>query len=214
MNHCLLRRLGLGLGLAFAAAAAAPAQAKQAATQTASTPVDTSMCAAPALTQPFLSWQDTNWYALAPGQTADSFNGAGWLLSGGAKIVTKSLADGTTGSVLDMPPGSRAVSPTVCLTSDYPDARMMVSNLSGSNGGNVGFSVSYAGTSSATTPVQTGTFKTTGNQGVSGGWELSDPVALAPSSSAGWQPMQITLTPSGSKDFAVYDLYLDPRMLR
>ena len=212
MNHCLLRRLGLGL--AIAAAAAAPAQAKTASTQTVTTPVDTSMCAAAALTQPFLSWQDTNWYALAPGQTAGNFNGAGWVLSGGAKIVTMKLANGTTGSVLDLPAGSQAVSPTVCLTSAYPNARMMVSNLSGSNGGKVGFSVSYAGTSSATTPVQTGTFKTTGNQGVSGGWGLSDPVALAPGSNAGWQPMQITLTGSGPKDFAVYNLNLDPRMCR
>ena len=211
MNHCLLRRLGLGL--AIAAAAAAPAQAKKASTQTATTPVDTSMCTAPALTQPFVSWQDTNWYALAAGQTAGNFNGAGWLLTGGAKIVTTTLADGTKGSVLDLPAGSQAVSPTVCLTSDYPNARMMVSNISGSNGGKVGFSVSYAGTSSATSPVQTGTFKTSGNQGVSGGWELSDPVALEPSSIAGWQPMQITLTPSGPKEFEVYNLYLDPRMM-
>ncbi|HUO70895.1 MAG TPA: hypothetical protein VMU39_08970 [Solirubrobacteraceae bacterium] len=211
MTHCLLRRLSLGL--AIAAVAAAPAQAKKApSAQATTTPVDTSMCTAPALTQPFLFWQDTNWYALAPGQTANSFTGTGWVLSGGAKIVTMKLADSTTGSVLDLPAGSQAVSPTVCLTSAYPNARMMVSNLSGSNGGKVGFSVSYAGTSSATSPVQTGTFKTTGNQGVSGGWELSDPVALAPSSSAGWQPMQITLTASGPKELAVYNLYLDPRM--
>ena len=212
MNYCLIRRLGLGL--AVAVAAAAPAQAKTAATQTPTSPVDTSMCTAPALIQPFLSWQDTNWYALAPGQTANNFTGASWKLSGGAKIITTTLANGTKGSVLDLPAGSQAISPTVCLTSAYPNARMMVSNLSGSNGGKVGFSVSYAGTSSATSPVQTGTFKTTGNQGVSGGWMLSDPVALAPSSNSGWQPMQITLTGSGPKDFAVYNLYLDPRMCR
>jgi hypothetical protein len=209
MNHCLLRRLGLGL--AIAAAAAAPAQAKSASSQTPSTPVDTSTCTAPTLTQPFLSWQDSNWYALAAGQTVDSFNGAGWVLSGGAKIVTTTLADGATGSVLDLPSGSKAVSPTICLTSDYPSARMMVSNLSGSNGATVDFSVSYAGTSSATSPLQTGTFKTTGYEGVSGGWERSDPVALQPSSSPGWQPMQITLTPSGPKNFEVYNLYVDPR---
>ncbi len=162
MNHCLVRRLGLGL--AIAAVAAAPAQAKTTATQKPTGPVDTSMCTAPTLTQPFLSWQDTNWYALAPGQSANSFTGTGWVLSGGAKIVTMKLANGTTGSALDLPAGSQAVSPTVCLTSAYPNARMMVSNLSGSNGGKVGFSVSYAGTSSATNPVQTGTFKTTGNR--------------------------------------------------
>jgi len=211
MEHCLLRRLGLGL--AIAAAAAAPAQAKSASTPLATTPVDTSMCTAPALTQPFLSWGDTNSYALAAGESADNFSGAGWVLSGGAKIVTTTLADGTTGSVLDLPSGSHAVSPTICLTSDDPSARMMDSNLSGSNGGNVGFSVAYEGTSSATSPLQTGTFKTTGNQGVSSEWELSSPVALEPGSGSGWQPMQITLTPSGPSkgNFEIYNLYLDPR---
>jgi hypothetical protein len=211
MNHCLVCRLGLGL--AIAAVAAAPAQAKTASVQAATTPVDTSMCTAPALSQPFLSWQDTNWYALAAGQAVDNFNGAGWTLSGGAKIVATTLADGTTGSVLDLPSGSQAISPTICLTSDYPSARMMVRNLSGSNGGNVSFSVSYAGTTSANSPLQTGTFKTTGNQGVGGGWELSDPVALEPSTNSGWQPMQITLTPSGpaKASFEVYNLYVDPR---
>jgi hypothetical protein len=207
MDNRNLRRLGLGVVLA--AVSAAPAQA-------ATTPVNTSMCTTPALSQPFHSWQDTNWYALAPGQSADQFTGAGWVLSGGAKIVTTTLADGTTNSVLDLPGGSQAVSPTVCLTSAYPEARMMVSDVSGNNGGKVGFSVSYAGTASATTPTQTRTFKTTGNQGVSGDWMLTDPVNLQPSATPGWQPMHITLVPSGSKkaDFRIYNLYLDPRMSR
>jgi hypothetical protein len=90
---------------------------------------------------------------------------------------------------------------------------MMVSNLSGSSGGKMDFAVSYAGTSSATTPQQTGTFKTTGNQGVSGNWLLSAPADMQPGSAPGWQPMQITLTPSGPKktDFQIYNLYVDPR---
>jgi hypothetical protein len=220
MNQRNLRRFGLGVVLAAVTAAPAHAATTHAATthaattQAAATPVDTSMCSTPALFQPFLSWQDTNWYALAPGESADQFSGAGWVLSGGAKIVTTTLADGTTNSVLDLPGGSQAVSPTICLTSAYPEARMMVNDVTGSNGGNVAFSVSYAGTASATTPTQTGTFKTTGNQGVSGDWALTDPVNLAPSATPGWQPMQVTLAPSGTKkaDFRIYNLYLDPRM--
>jgi hypothetical protein len=197
----------IGLGVVLAAVSAAPAHA-------ATTPLNTSMCSAPALSKPFLSWQDTNWYTLAPGERADQFTGAGWVLSGGAKIVTTTLADGTTNSVLDLPGGSHAVSPTICLTSAYPEARMMVNNTTGNNGGTVGFSVSYAGTTSATTPAKTGTFKTTGNGGVSGNWALTDPVNLAPSSNPGWQPMQVTLAPSGTAkaDFRIYNLYLDPRM--
>jgi hypothetical protein len=213
MKKSLLRYVGLGV--AVAALGAAPAEAKKtdpATTTTTTTSVVTSSCTEPALSQPFLAWGDSNWYALAPGETADHFTGAGWTLSGGAKIVTTTLKDGTTGAVLDLPRGSSATSPTICLTSDYPTARMMVRNVSGSNGGSVGFSVSYAGTSSQNDPVQTGTFKTTGSSGVNGDWALSDPANLDPSTTPGWQLMQITLTANGSKDAQVYNLYNDPLM--
>jgi hypothetical protein len=201
------RSWGLGgmLAVLFAGLAASPALAD-------TTAPDTSMCSAQQFSQPFLTYGDSNYYTLAPGESADNFDGGGWTLTGGAQIETATLADGTTGSVLDLPSGSQAVSPTVCVASDYPDARMMVANASGSNGGKVSFSVSYAGTSSANSPVQTGTFKTTGSKGVAGDFELSDPVALEPSSSAGWQPMQITLTAAGPKEYQVYNLDLDPRM--
>ena len=211
MGHQLFRRrsLGHGAGLAvlLTAIAASPAPAS-------STSLDTSMCAAPALSQPFLSWQDMNRYALPAGQSANKFDGTGWVLSGGARVVSTTLANGTTATVLDLPSGSQAVSATICLASDYPTARMMVRNLSGSNGGNVSFSVSYAGTPSALAPDQTGKFKTTSSQGVSGDWMLSASVALQPAAVPGWQPMRIVLTPNGSQksDFQIYNLYVDPRM--
>ena len=217
MKQHLLR--SIGIGAAVAACGAVPAQAiAQGATTTtptsgtAATSVTTSTCANPPLTQPFLAWGDSNWYALAPGETADAFGGAGWTLTGGAKIVTATLQDGTTGSVLDLPRGSKAVSPKVCLTSAYPTARMMIRDVSDSNGGSVGFSVSYAGTSTANSPLQTGSFKTTGSAGVAGNWFLSAPAELDPSTSPGWQLMQITLTANGSKEFQAYNLYLDPMM--
>jgi hypothetical protein len=206
MKLCLLRCVGLGATVA--ALGAAPAAA---ATTGASSP-NTSSCTEPTLTQPFLAWGDSNSYALAPGETADRFTGAGWTLTGGAKIVVATLEDGTTGSVLDLPRGSAAVSPTICLTSDYPTARAMIRNVSGSNAGSVGFSVSYAGTSTATVPIQTGTFKTTGSAGVTGSWALSVPANLDTSTTPGWQLMRITLTATGPKDLQVYNLYNDPMM--
>ena len=116
----------------------------------------------PALSQPFLAWGDSNWYALAPGEAADDFTGAGWTLTGGAQDRHHHAPGRRHRAVLDLPRGSPATSPTICLTSAYPTARMMIRNVSGSNGGSVGFSVSYAGTSTANAPLQTGTFKTTG----------------------------------------------------
>lgn len=210
MKHSLFRCVGLGV--AVAALSAVPAAAATTSVATATTPVNTSSCAQALLSQPFFAWGDSNWYALAPGETADDFAGAGWTLTGGAKIVTATLEDGTTGSVLDLPRGSQAVSPTVCLTSAYPTARMMIRNVSGSNGGSVGFSVSYAGTSTANAPLQTGTFKTTSSAGVAGDWALSDPADLDPSTAPGWQLMRITLAATGPKELQVYNLYNDPMM--
>ena len=216
MKHNLLRSLGVGVAVAAFAAVPAQAVAKKADSTTTSsgtttTSVDTSSCTAPTLYQPFRAWNDTNWYAMAPGEAADDFYGTGWTLTAGAQIVSTTLEDGTSGEVLDLPRGSQAVSPYICLTADYPTSRMMFRNVSGSNGGSVGFSVSYAGTSSADDPVQTGTFKTTGSPGAESGWMLSDPESLDPGSSPGWQLMQITLTANGPKEFQVYNHYNDPK---
>jgi hypothetical protein len=202
----LIRR-ALGASVLAACAMTLPASALAATTSTSS-------CVAPTVSQPFLAWGDTNSYFLAAGQTVGHFSGQGWTLSGGASIVVTTMADGTTGTALDLPAGSSAVSPQLCVTSDDPDARTMIRNLSGSNGGKVGFSVSYAGTSTATAPQQTGTFNTTGSGGVGASWLLSETAALTPSSVSGWQMMQITLAPSGPKksDFQLSNLYLDPRM--
>jgi hypothetical protein len=198
MKHNLFTHRHL-LAVVVAAFAAAPGQA-------AAATVDTSMCQNPLLTQPFLSYGDSNWYTLAPGQTVDNFNGSGWTLSGGAKLVATKLADGATGSVLDLPSKAKAVSPIICVTSDYPTARTMVRNVAGSEG--VQFYVGYEGTTTWTAPKNTGQVHGSGTS-----WTLATPVNLQPYNVTGWQPMQITLIAGGTtSDFQIYNLYIDPRM--
>jgi hypothetical protein len=198
MTKYLFSLRSLALGGLLAACAAVPAQAATAA-------VDTSICSNPLLTQPFLPAHDSNWYTLLPGETPGNFNGAGWTLSGGAQIITTTLADGSTASVLDLPSGSKAVSPTICVTSDYPTARAIVRDVVGSEG--VFFNVSYEGTNTWNTPKNTGQIHGSGTA-----WTLVTPVNVQPYKTTGWQPMQITLIPGGkSSDFQVYNLYVDPR---
>jgi hypothetical protein len=168
---------------------------------TAST-ASTSQCTEPQLTQPFLYAGDSNFYTLAPGQTPDSFDGSGWTLSGGASIKTTTVWDGTTGLVLDLPSGSKAVSPSICITSAYPTARMYVRDVVGSEG--VFYYVSYEGTKTWETPKNTG--QVHGNE-----WTLSNPVNMQPEKVPGWQIVRVTLVPGGTKsDFQLYDLYIDP----
>ena len=86
----------------------------------------TSACADPVLTQPFLSSKDSNNYMLVPGQDSAGFNGSGWTLSGGAEASWRLAARPCS----TFRAGQSAVSPTVCVTTEYPRARMMVRNAS------------------------------------------------------------------------------------
>jgi hypothetical protein len=196
---CLFSRkaLGLtGLGMLIAAFAAIPAQAS----------VDTSQCSEPEYSQPFLYAGDSNLYTPLPGESYDNVEGAGWKLSGGAQLVTETLSDGATGQVLDLPSGSKAVSPVICVTAKYPTARGVVRNVKGSEG--VYFYVEYEGTNTWGHPKNTGQIHGSGTA-----WTLVTPVNLQPYNVSGWQPMRITLIPGGkTSDFEVYNLYVDPRM--
>ncbi len=189
----------LGLGLLTAAVGAVAPPATLAA-------VNTSQCGTPEYSQPFVYAGDDNWYALPAGESYDSFTGAGWQLSGGARIAWETLADGARGDVLDLPSGSRAVSPVICVTSAYPTARAIVRNVKGAEG--VFFYVEYEGTNTQNNPKNTGQLHGTGPN-----WTAATPVNLQPYNTVGWQPMRITLIPGGkTSEFELYNLYVDPRM--
>lgn len=170
-------------------------------------PVDTSACTTPVLSQPFLWARDRNWYTLVAGQSPGSFNGAGWTLSNGAKVVTATVKDGQTSSVLDLPSGARAVSPPVCLTSDDPAARAMVRNVAGAQG--IAFYISYAGRRTWGKPQKTGQF-----HGRHSTWTPSTRINLLPSHrTKGWQVARFVFVGGGKhSEFQVYDFYVDPRM--
>lgn len=193
MKQYLFSRRGLGWATVLAGLALVPAQAASASALT---------CPTPVLSQPFTALGDTNQYALAPGQAADNFAGTGWTLSGGASITTATLTDGSTGSVLNLPAGSRAVSPAMCVSGGYPAARMVTRTLGTASSAGLTFAVSPAGTAAKpgspviSTPV----------------WAVSAPVSVASGSTAA-QMVQFTLV-AGSKSPGeqVYDLYIDPRM--
>ena len=197
MDYRSITRRAAGLAVLFAAVAGGSAQA--------AAPVTTSACSQPSysFSQPFLSLKDANWYTLAPGQSVNSFTGAGWTLSGGAKVVTTTLADGSTGSVLDLPAGSTAVSPPMCVSAVYPSARAQVRDLVGAP--SVRLFVQYTNTKSWQKPIAAGVLagKTQ--------WASSQPLNLHPGNLYGWQQETFTLT-GGDKgsDVQVYNFYVDP----
>lgn len=169
---------------------------------------NSSWCSTPELTQPFLAWGDQNFYTLVRGQDDSGFNGYGWTLTGGANVVDTQLYDGSTGGVLDLPSGSKAVSPAVCVNSTFPDARMMVNDVAGNEG--VEVYVSYKPTNAWSSPW--GPLVDAGP--VSGGqstWGPSNPVSILPPGGSNWQLARFTFVPGGtSSEFQIYDFYLDP----
>ncbi|HEX4034062.1 MAG TPA: hypothetical protein VHX66_06430 [Solirubrobacteraceae bacterium] len=183
---------------------AASASAADAATASSALPAATAACAAPSFFQGFSAFHDNDWYTLTPGETTDNFDGGGWTLSGGASIMTTTLADGQTGSVLNLPAGASATSPVMCVTSAYPSAKMIVRDINTPPGVSLG--VKYLAGSPATSANVPGT---------PNGWSISPPLNLNPANTPGWQPVQFTITgnPKNSGSYQVYDFYVDPRCM-
>jgi hypothetical protein len=194
--------IGRAAGLAVLLATVAGGSAQAA-------PVKTSACSEPNYTfsQPFSSFRDAHWYTLAPGQSVNSFDGTGWTLSGGAKLVTTTLADGSTGTVLDLPAGATAVSPPMCVSAAYPSARAQVRDMVGAP--SIHLFVQYTNTPSWEKPAAVGVFAGKAD------WVDSQPLNLHPGKLYGWQQEVFTLT-GGDKgsDAQVYNFYVDPHCFK
>jgi hypothetical protein len=154
--------------------------------------------------QPFLAWGDTNEYTLLPGESVDNLSGDGWQLYRGANIATTALQDGQVGKVLDMPAGSVAVTPPMCVNaSDYPMARSMVSDVSGTEG--VAVYVSYEGVGPEDWPFASGMIKSS-----LPGWAPSKPIMLHAGRLRGQHTVRLTLVSYGG-EYQLYNFYIDPR---
>lgn len=199
MNRVLLCGRILALAVVIAAIVSKSAQAAT------YTPPSTAGCKDPAVSQLFLPWGDASWYAMTPGETPDNFAGTGWTLTGGATIKTATLTDGRKGHVLDMPSGSKAVSPQMCIGEGEPDARTLIREVAGSLGSSVAFTP-FDLTTDTQIPSM-GLFPT------GTAWSPSSLVAVLPIDLSGWHIMQFTYVVGGTgNDFQIYDFAVDPRM--
>ena len=172
-------------------------------------PIDESTCAHADFTQALLPFGDTNLYTLAPGGAFA--NAVDWQLAGGAMITTTVQPDGSTGGVLNLPgKTSQATSPVMCITADYPTARLFVRNLEG--GDNVSFNVQYYRNGAWTKPKDNGGF-----HGDKKNWTLSQEMPVSPDvNNPGWQQVRFTLLGGGDnrKLQQVDNFWVDPRASR
>jgi hypothetical protein len=167
------------------------------------------VCPGQAFAQPFEALKDSNYYTLVEGS---EFNGPneGWELKNGAEVVEGTRPDGSSGGVLDLPSGSYAVSPPVCVTLQYPTARAYVEDVQG--GGGVIVGVYYAG--AKTGPAGQPVAQLNAKKGA--GWELSSPFNVKPQlggSEEGVREVRfIYANTTRNSDFHLSGLYVDPRM--
>jgi hypothetical protein len=171
---------------------------------------DTSDCAVQEFSQPFASLKDPNSYFLAPGGGfADpaASAAAGWQLSNGASFVSTTRPDGTAGWAIDLPSKAVAVSPVMCITTDYPKARAWVRNVSGPDG--VDFMVAYQGTATWEAPKDQGDLKGDANHL----WKAPGAVDLHPIKLTGWQKIRLQFVGRGNVSRSqITDVWVDPRM--
>ena len=167
----------------------------------------TSSCPSYSLSQAFLSWGDSHEYTLLGGESVDNVGGQGWQLSHGAHLTTATLADGSQGQVLDMPAGSVAITPPMCVNdSGYPRARAMVSDLSGSQG--IAVYVSYPGTRVLARPLAAGRIKN-----MRSGFRPTRPIMLHAGPLRGVHKVVLRLVARGG-EYQLYNLYIDPLRIR
>jgi hypothetical protein len=201
-----------GVVAGFLGFAAVPALAEQApVVKEASAAVNAVLAVCPGQTfsQPFEALNDSNYYTLVQGS---EFNGPdeGWQLNRGASIVEGTRPDGSSGGVLDLPGGSYAVSPPVCVTLQYPTARGWIETAQGGGGVTVG--VYYAGSKVPGTGQLVG--QLTAKQGQ--GWEVSAPFNVKPQLTGHEEGVRevrfVYANLTRNSDFHLSALYVDPRM--
>jgi len=202
-----IHRLGCAAGTCLMLLGLSAAPALAGLTETVRETIGAAVCPGQSFSQPFAALGDYNYYTLVPGS---EFNNPpeGWELRGGAQVLSTTLPNGSAGAALDLPSGSSAVSPPVCVTLRYPSARVYVRTLEGKSATAV--AVSYFETKSETKPRPVGEVKAT-----QGAWEASEPFSVLPQLGGKGdetREVRFVFTAGGSSNTLIYDLYVDPWM--
>lgn len=168
------------------------------------------VCPGESFSQPFAAMGDSNFYTEVQGSEFTS-PAEGWQLLGGAHLITGPRPDGSTGSALDLPSGAVAVSPPVCVTLQYPTARVWTQTLRGK--ARVSVAVSYANTMRLARATQLGSLE---DNATSKGWSLSAPFEIQPQLGGRLEETRdvrfIFTAEAEHSDMQMFGLYVDPRM--
>jgi hypothetical protein len=170
-----------------------------------------SNCPSATMVQPFGNWGDTDSYFLAPGGTFEA-GLTGWTVSG-AKLVHANESYYVDSSrdrySLSLPSGSKATSPSICVTTQTPDLRFFVLNT-GSAASVLNVNMTYTNMQGKATTVKIGSL--TGGSS----WSLSPQVFFLQNiipvvNSNGQTWVTFTFAPADrSGHWQIDDFYVDP----
>jgi hypothetical protein len=157
--------------------------------------------------QPFAPWGDFAKYFPAPDGNFEK-GGSGWILTGGAKVVSGNNAYSSGHYSLSLPSGSMAISPPTCIGTLDPTVRMFGVDPGSDSGLQV--TVVFHDLLGGLVSVLDG-----GRVGKNGTWAPTSKVLSLGSLPLGSRTMQLILTPVGSGSaWRVDDVLVDPMGLR
>jgi hypothetical protein len=165
-------------------------------------------CDNPAGSPVFSPWYDSSNYFLAPDGGFEN-GAAGWSLNG-ASVTSGNESYGVSGagsSSLNLPNGSSATSPEICVGLEHPTTRFFVKKNSGGLMSSLRVDVAFETSTGADISL------TVGAIGGSGSWSPSVQMLvvanLLPLLPGNYTPVEFTFTPQGG-NWQVDDFFVDP----
>lgn len=164
-----------------------------------------------ALSSPFTTWSDFGSYALAPGGNFET-GAADWTLTKGAAVESGNqpyqIVSTPDGNSLDLPAGSVATSPPMCIDSTFPHFRFFARDLStGESGLNV--KVMYLDNKGKLKGTTSGEVRSNDND-----WALTDALSIGvtfnPALYNGAAPVRFRFSAGKDTSWKIDDLYVDP----
>lgn len=163
--------------------------------------------------QSFSAWGDNAFYTPAPDAGIES-GAAGWTLAGGASVVDDNepwrIGGASDSKALDLPEGSSAVSPPMCVDATFPHFRLFANRMT--KKGDLKVDVLFfdeKGNLKATAPFK---HHPNGN-----GWRATNMIRLdlfAKDTTVDAAPIAFRFSTEKDSDYRIDDLYVDPMMRR
>ena len=173
---------------------------------------DAPSCDNQPLSKPFTPWLDYADYTPIPSGSFE--NGSdGWSLSGGAGVgggnEPWNVAEDDGTKSLHLPPGSRAVSPTMCVGLEHPTLRFFADRNGGSMLSTLAVAVRVRTALGLVVELPVGV-----HLSLSGQWTPTVPnivvANLLPLLPGDYTPVEFTFTSVGNSTWKVDDTYVDP----